>query len=61
MQVHLYRKQEDDIQVWGTYEKDTDFWYYSNIIKIPLSIFEAKQIQEKYKRKSIYFWVEQIN
>jgi len=80
MQVHLYCKcthetDECDTQIWGTYEGYIDFWCISmspisekldNKVKpIPLSIFEAKQVQKEHKNENTIipfkYWVEPAN
>ena len=80
MKVYLYYKythetDELGLQVWGTYEGYIDFWCIpmspiseklNNKVKpIPLSIFEAKQIQKEHKKENTItpskYWVESVN
>ena len=57
MKVYLYRKAildsyKSDTEVWSTYDGNIDFWPYEpNITKIPLNVFEAKQIQEAHSKR----------
>jgi len=50
VKVYLYLKRGKGTEVWGTYGILRGWWYPSkDITKIPLSIFEAKQIQKRHK------------
>lgn len=60
--------------IWGTYKEKNDFWDVyrhptskekdSGVKPIPLTIFEAKQVQEEYRPYNstlLKYWVEEIN
>jgi len=80
MKVYLYSKfapemDGDNPQVWGTYCGKTAFWHVykhpgskeksSDIDFVPLSVFEAKQVQEEQSKRytpcPFTYWIEEIN
>ena len=73
MKVYLYCKHRKDVDdctiVWGTYLERADFWFnVEDVIKIPLNLFEAKQMIDKATAKNkkddyqcdFRYWVEPV-
>ena len=61
MQVHLYLKQENGTQVWGIYGRTKGWWWPDDRVTIiPLTVFEAKRIQQKTTSNYTTFWIEKI-
>ena len=68
MKVYLCRtygengRNYNDVEVWGSYNGTNDFWGYgdSSITFTPLTVFEAKRIQQKTTSNYTTFWIEEI-